>query len=291
MSTRTSKKNSVPGLLDNLIAKFTVDASGEDEQLWTFRQAFEDNVALPADGFIIGEPVSLVAVEYDGNTRLGLTARCRRENGSEYVVAFCDIVLPLNSEGELYLAAYRRWLNLDPFPAETQKTPQGGRQHKVADDDIDLSKPVELAVLSVKESTARCRLLEKDRVLTLRASRAWELVHGCIVTVKPRKQWRFSGHPYLSGEIQSHRIDVTALDLVPLELKNMGTWDPKRNLVAKNPNPSKNGPGRSSPMVPAPCLKWNWCCQVPTQTIPFLILFFSPMISGMQPSGQRPCRS
>lgn len=214
-------------MLDNLIAKITVDASDEDEQLWAFRQAFVDNVDLPVDGFVIGEPVSVTAVEYDGNTRRGLTARCRREGNSEYVVAFCDIVLPLNSEGELYLAVYRRWLSLDPFPAETQKTTKGRRQHKAADNDIDLSKPVELVTLSVKESTARCRLLEIDRVLTLRASRAWELVPGCIVTVTPRKQWRFSGHPYLSGEIQSYRIDVKALDLVPLGLVDMGIWDPE----------------------------------------------------------------
>ena len=43
----------------------------------------------------------------------------------------------------------------------------------------------------------------------------------------PRKQWRYGGHPYLSGEIQSTRIDVKALDLVSLELEDMGIWDPK----------------------------------------------------------------
>jgi hypothetical protein len=52
------------------------------------------------------------------------------------------------------------------------------RQHKSADDDIDLSKPVELIVLAVKERAARCRLLGSDRIITLRASRLWELVPG-----------------------------------------------------------------------------------------------------------------
>lgn len=41
------------------------------------------------------------------------------------------------------------------------------KDDEVADDDLDLSKPVELAVLSVKERTARCRLLENNRVITL----------------------------------------------------------------------------------------------------------------------------
>ena len=31
--------------LDELIEKITVDANGDDEQLWAFRQAFEDDVS------------------------------------------------------------------------------------------------------------------------------------------------------------------------------------------------------------------------------------------------------
>ncbi len=237
MSTRKSKKSRIPGLLDNLIAKITVDASGEDEQLWAFHQAFVANVALPSDGFVIGEPVSVIAVKYDGNIRRGLTARCRREDGSEYEVALCDVDLPEPSAGAHYIAAYRRWLNLDPYPAETQKLPERRRQHKATEDDIDLSKPLDLAVLSVKERSTRCRLLEKDRVITLRASRAWELVPGSIVTVTPRKQWRYGGHPYLSGEIQSYRIDVKALDLVPLGLEDMGIWDPQEEYWGEQSEP------------------------------------------------------
>ena len=36
--------------LDALIEEITVDAYGEDEQLWAFRQAFEDSVSLPCGG-------------------------------------------------------------------------------------------------------------------------------------------------------------------------------------------------------------------------------------------------
>jgi hypothetical protein len=43
--------------LDELIEEITIDAYGDDEQLWAFRQAFEDEVELPAKGFVIGEPV------------------------------------------------------------------------------------------------------------------------------------------------------------------------------------------------------------------------------------------
>jgi len=37
----------------------------DNEKLWAFRQAFEDSVKLPADGFVIGEPVSMIEVDYD----------------------------------------------------------------------------------------------------------------------------------------------------------------------------------------------------------------------------------
>jgi hypothetical protein len=237
MGARNSKKSKELGALDELVQEIIVDAYGDDEQLWAFRQAFEDDVALPADGFVIGEPVSVIAVDYDGNERRGLTANCRREDGSEYVIAVSEVVLPQASAGARYIAAYRRWLNLDPYPVETKKPSRRRQQHKAGDDDIDLSKPVELVALAVKERAARCRLLGSDRIITLRASRLWEVVPGAIVTVKPGKQWRYAGHPYLSGDIQSIRIDVKTLDLVPLALEDMGMWDPKEEYWGEEDEP------------------------------------------------------
>jgi len=40
---------------------------------------------LPADAFVVGEPVTVLEIDYDGNERRGLTVRCRREDGSEDV--------------------------------------------------------------------------------------------------------------------------------------------------------------------------------------------------------------
>jgi hypothetical protein len=237
MNPRSPEGNKDLDALDKMIEEITVDAYGDDEQFWAFRQAFEDNVDLPADGFVIGEPVSVIEVDYDGNERRGLSARCRREDGSEHVVAVSEVGFPQASAGANYIAAYRRWLNLDPYPAETQKPSRRGRQHKATADDIDLSKPVELVALSVKERAARCRLLGSDRVITLRSSRFWEVVPGAIVMIKPRKQWRYAGHPYLSGEIQSTRIDVKVLNLVPLGLEDMGQWDPKEEYWGEEGEP------------------------------------------------------
>jgi len=64
------------------------------------------------------------------------------------------------------------------------------------------------------------------------------VVPGAIVTVKPRKQWRYEGHPYLSGEIQSTRIEATDLDLVPLGLEDMGMWDLKEEYWGEEDEPN-----------------------------------------------------
>ena len=236
MNARRSKRNKDLDALEKMIEEITVDAYGDDEQLWAFRQAFEDEVELPADGFVIGVPVSIMTVDYDGNARRGLTARCRREDGSEHTVAVSEVEFPQNSEGAWHVAAYLKWLSLDPFPAEAPDS-RCKRQHKATADDLDLSQPVELVALSVKERAVRCRLLESDKVITLRASRLWHVVPGAVVTVKPRKQWRYAGHPYLSGEIQSARIEAAALDLVPLGLEEMGIWDPGKHYWGEEDEP------------------------------------------------------
>jgi hypothetical protein len=163
--------------------------------------------------------------------------RCRRNDGSEHVVAATDVVFKEGSIGASYVAAYRKWLGLDPHPDEARKPPIPKRQHKATADDIDLSKPVELVALSVKERAARCRLLESDRVITVRTKSIWKVVPGEIVTILPRKQWRYAGHPYLSGEIASTRLDVAALGLVPLYLENYDLWDPNEHYWGEEGEP------------------------------------------------------
>jgi hypothetical protein len=202
-----------------------------------FRQAFEDDVPIAADAFVIGEPVSVIAIDYDGNERRGLTARCRREDGSEHVVAAPDLEFPQGSSGAWYLAAYRKWLGLAPHPASIPIPPSPKHRHKASADDLNLDEQIELVILTVKERGARCRLLQSDRILTLRASGLWNLAPGEIVTVNPHKHWRYGGHPYLSGEIESTRLDVAALGLQPLRLREFGVWDPEDHYWGEESEP------------------------------------------------------
>jgi hypothetical protein len=174
----------------------------------------------------MGEPVTVMTIDYEGNPRRGLTARCRREEGSEQVIAACDLIFPEESAAVQYMAAYRKWLGIEPYPlvalSKTRTRPQ-----KATGDDLDMTRDVELIVAAVKGNAVSCRLPRKRRVFTLRPAGLWEVVPGESITVAPRKQWRYGGHPYLSGEIQAGRLDIPALGLPPLKLKKIGMWDPK----------------------------------------------------------------
>ncbi|MDD1707361.1 MAG: hypothetical protein LUO81_04095, partial [Methanoregulaceae archaeon] len=151
-----------------------------------------------------------MTIDYDGNERRGLTARCRREAGSEQVIAACDLIFPEGSTAARYLAAYRKWLGIEPHPqgslSKTRRRPQ-----KATEDDIDMSRDVELIAIAVKGNAVSCRLPGKDRVITIRTTRLWDLAPGEIINVTPRKQWRYKDHPYLSGEIKTWRLDIPAL--------------------------------------------------------------------------------
>jgi hypothetical protein len=238
-------------LLDEILA----DAGGDDEQLRALRHAFEEGVPLPADAFVIGEPVSVVAIDYDGNARRGLTATCRRADRSLHTVAACDVVFAAeaDADGARHVAAYRMWLGLPPVVTPARHDPGRPRRHKAADEDLDLGAPLELVALAVKQSAARCRILGTGREVTLRSRDVWRVVPGEILTVHGRKQWRYAGHPYLSGDVEDTRLDVAALGLTPLRLEEQWTWDPAkeywgeegepleawaRPIVARGPRPS-----------------------------------------------------
>jgi hypothetical protein len=223
----TSKRKSGDETLDRvdaLIQEILVDAYGEDEQLWAFLQAFEDNVTLPADAFVIGEPVTVTGFGYDGNERRGLTVACQKGTKS-YEVALSELVFPNASEGAEYVAAYRAWFGLKPVIVK-EGAAERGKRHKATVEDFDLTGTVKLIVLRVKQRAACCRIPGTEREVTLRCSGIWKIVPGEIVTVRPGKQWRYAGHPYLSGEVESCIIDVPGLGLRPLRLYDRGTWDP-----------------------------------------------------------------
>lgn len=141
------------------------------------------------------------------------------------MIALADGHFPEDGEAARLVARYRAWLGWDA-PSGAPIPTRHASATSSAGSDIGLSRPLDLAVLSIKERAARCRLLGTEKTITLRSSGLWQVVPGEIVTVRPRKVWRYAGHPYLSGDIENMRLDVAALGLAPLRLEPRGTWDP-----------------------------------------------------------------
>ena len=229
--------------LDDLIDEITVDAYGEEEQLWAFHQALEENVSLPCAATVIGEPVQVIKIDYDGNARRGLTAKCRRADGAEHVVGVADLILAPGSSHEKYFAAYRQWMGMEPRQANPRprKSPSKRApvtsQQRVATISAPSGDQIEVAVLAVMQKTAHCRFLQSDETVTLRAGRLFDIVPGEIASVKVAKRWVDGGNPTISGTIESKWLDAKALRLVPLGLEEFGIWDPAEEYWGEQGEP------------------------------------------------------
>jgi uncharacterized protein with HEPN domain len=103
-------------------------------------------------------------------------------------------------------------------------------------EDSEIGKTVELAIISTKTNNARCRVLGSNLIVTFR-TRVWDIVPGEILTVQPGKFWRYAGHPYLSGEVVSTRLDISSLGLKPLLLNDCGMWDPQHQYWGEEGEP------------------------------------------------------
>lgn len=103
--------------IDELIEQVLVDAYGEDEQLASFCQWFEDEGRFPLRAQVVGVEVEVRRVDYDGTDPRRLVAVCRRD-GEEHTVSLLDIVPmgPLTVETRQLLGAYRRWSHAEPLP-------------------------------------------------------------------------------------------------------------------------------------------------------------------------------
>lgn len=100
------------------------------------------------------------------------------------------------------------------------------KRQKAEAGEFDLGSPIELVVLAPKQRAARCRVVGTGRELTLRSKDVWDMVPGEVITVRASTQWTYGGHLYLSGNVESRRLDIDALGLVPLRLLDQWPWDP-----------------------------------------------------------------
>jgi tetratricopeptide (TPR) repeat protein len=213
--------------LDDLIAGIVAGAGGEEEQLRAFLRVFQQEVVVPCKAHVVGTPVSVTGFAYDGNPRRGLTATCRRAVGGAHVVAVAEIVVPSTARHSRYFAAYRKWMGIEPA---LPQAPEAARP-------LDMEAALEVAVLSRSQTAARCRVIPGGPEITLRTTRLWDLFPGEIAVVRPNRQWTYARRQYLSGGIESTRLDVAALGLTPLRLEPQGQWDPAEHYWGEEGEP------------------------------------------------------
>jgi hypothetical protein len=131
--------------IDALIEEVVVDAFGESEQLWSFRQAFEDSARFPFPGRVVGAEVAVTSVDFDGDERRGLVALCRRA-GERHTVCLLDVTPagPMALETRQLLDAYRRWSGATPLAPIEADTGAPWAYPRFASVDIDIGAPLGL---------------------------------------------------------------------------------------------------------------------------------------------------
>ena len=104
------KRNAVPidvARFEAMAEEATVDAYGESEQICGWACMFEDHIAIPFETTVLGEAVTIEAIEQRGDTRI--VAICKRGRSRQAI----DILeLPLPSPlpaGAEWIEAYRHW--------------------------------------------------------------------------------------------------------------------------------------------------------------------------------------
>jgi len=216
-----NKKNKVTANLDRIVEKITTDAYGDDESYGAFMAVFEDELGKGCEAKVMGEDVTIVGWDYR-NERQGVIAKCRKKDGKMYEVAAWEVEVAEGTPRERSLAAYRRWLGMEPTKRAKTDTRKGEERKG------GLGKVIELAVLAVRDKALDCRMLgEEDGSDVVVRAVVKEVVPGEIVRVVPEKRWMYAGQESIEGEVKATRIEARALGLEPLQLRPEGTWDPK----------------------------------------------------------------
>lgn len=96
---------------------------------------------------------------------------------------------------------------------------------------------VELVALAVKQGAIRCRTFDGLPVTFRHGAGPQGVSEAHILTVRVHKSWAFKRTTFVTGELLGVRLDVAALGLVPLALRERGLWDPKRDFHEEGPGP------------------------------------------------------
>src|SRR5512132_4383334 len=91
---------------DAPFARIVAGAKPEDQQLHALEAAARKEVPLPADAFVVGEPVEVASIDYSGHPRAGLEVRCRRGERL-FAASLAHVEFLPGSDGARFVSLYR----------------------------------------------------------------------------------------------------------------------------------------------------------------------------------------
>jgi len=209
----------VQAMVADVAARFT----GDDDQNRGFLEMVRGGISFPIEALVVGETVEVQSVRYDGNPRRGLIAVVRRR-GRSHEVSLADVWLDRSRHESRILAAYRTWA-MSPPPPPIQPEPASDALFSVWED-VRSGETLEFIVISARQEAARVRVPRTGEVIILKTRSAPEMIPGEFLTVRPRKSGTWHQQRVLSGDVVARRLDVSALELSPLKLRDRGLWDP-----------------------------------------------------------------
>jgi hypothetical protein len=126
------KKNKEDDELDRIVEEITTDAYGDDECYGAFQAMLEDELGKGCEAKVMGEDVTVAGWDYR-NERQGVIAKCRKKDGKKFEVAAWDVEVTEETPGGRSLAAYRRWLGMEPTKRPKTDTGKGRERNGKAD--------------------------------------------------------------------------------------------------------------------------------------------------------------
>ena len=138
------------------------------------------------------------------------------------------VAFPEGSTAARYVAAYRRWLGIDPYPRASSRRP------KATEDDLDMSRDIDLIALAVKGNAISCRIPGTERTLTLRPSGSVEVVPGEMHhRITDGRSGGTHAIPTLPAQSPPPVSTYRALGLTPLETHRTGNVGSERALLGR----------------------------------------------------------
>ncbi len=198
---------------------------GEDWQYANYLDEILFTLKLPCPATVLGEPVTVTKLAFNGNLRRGIIATVRKPKGGISTIAAAEITLDPSVPRCHAFDRYRRWIGVSvKEPKTTLVTPA---------EDLPVGTQVTFVALSPQRDHVLCRLLGASETFPFRGKDNWQLQPAELVHATLTKPWRPTGGRAMWARMDKREFNVPALNLAPLKLLDEHPWDPSTPSAIK----------------------------------------------------------